>query len=467
MIETRPMPVFQNILQAIGNTPLVRLNKVVGPEDAAVYAKCEFLQPGGSIKDRMAMWILDKAEREGRIKPGATIVENTSGNTGMGVALWAAVRGYRCVFTMPDKMSTEKVNALKSFGADVVVTPTNVPAEDPRSYYETAKRIHRETPGSFMLNQYHNPDNIEAHYSLTGPELERDVRNAGLSLDFFVAGLGTGGTMSGAGKYLKEKFPQSRNIGVDPEGSVYLDYFKTKKLIQPHVYKVEGIGEDMLCKAMDFAVLDDVRRVDDKQSFSMARRVAREEGLFAGGSSGAAVHVAVDLAREIGKGKNIVVVLPDSGTRYITKFYSDEWMKDNGFLDPTDRLGTVADLLGGQRPPVFTVFAKDTARHAVELMKQHGISQLPVIEQGNKPIAMLHEVDLLQALLDGRHKLDEPISAVMKPLAGVVTLRTPVSRLKELFATDHVAIVKDGDQLAAILTKIDLIDWLGARVTVR
>src|ERR1041384_250392 len=304
VIETPPMPVFQNILQAIGNTPLVRLNKVAGPEDAAVYAKCEYLQPGGSIKDRMAMWILDKAEREGRIKRGGTIVENTSGNTGMGVALWAAVKGYRCVFTMPDKMSTEKVNSLKAFGADVVVTPTNVPAEDPRSYYETAKRIHRETPGSFMLNQYHNPDNIEAHYNLTGPEIERDVRTAGISLDFFVSGLGTGGTMSGAGKYLKEKFPASRNIGVDPEGSVYLDYFKTKKLIQPHVYKVEGIGEDMLCKAIDFAVLDDVRRVDDNQSFSMARRLAREEGLFAGGSSGAAGHGAGGLARGVGKRKN-------------------------------------------------------------------------------------------------------------------------------------------------------------------
>jgi len=363
---------------------------------------------------------------------------------------------------MPDKMSSEKVNALKAFGADVVVTPTNVPAEDPRSYYETAKRIHRDTPGSFMLNQYHNPDNIAAHYELTGPEIEDDLRKAGLQLDAFVAGLGTGGTMSGAGKYLHEKFPGSKNVGVDPAGSVYLDYFKTGKLVQPHVYKVEGIGEDMLCKAMDFSVLDDVRRVDDKQSFLAARRLARDEGLFAGGSSGSAIHVAVELAQEMERGKTIVVILPDSGSRYITKFYSDEWMKDNGFLDPTDRMGTVGDLLGGKRRPVYTVKPSDTAKHAVDLMRRHGVSQLPVVDAA-KPVAMLHEVDLLQALIERRHELDEPVSAVMKPIDGVVTLRTPVSRLRELFAKDHVAIVKDGDQLAAILTKIDLIEWLAAR----
>ena len=461
------MPVFENILQAIGRTPLVRMNKLASPGDAAVYAKCEFMNPGGAIKDRMAQYILEKAEREGKIKPGGTIVENTSGNTGMGVALWAAVKGYRCVFTMPDKMSTEKVNALKALGAEVVVTPTNVPAEDPRSYYETAKRLHREIPGSFMLNQYHNKDNIEAHYKLTGPEIADDCEQAGLKPDFLVAGLGTGGTISGAGRFLKEKFPQLKNLGVDPEGSVYLDYFKTGKMIQPHVYKVEGIGEDMLCGALDLSVIDDIRRVDDKESFVMARRLAREEGLFAGGSSGAAMHIAIELARELGHGKTVVVILPDSGSRYITKFYSDEWMKDNGFLDPSDRLGTVADLLAGKRPPVYTVKAQDRARDAVTLMKLHGISQLPVVEPGNKPIAMLHEVDLLQALLDGRHKMDDPISGVMKPIAGIVNLRTPVSRLKELFATDHVALVKDGDQLAAILTKIDLIDWLGTRVAVR
>ncbi len=458
------MPAFQNVLQAIGRTPLVRLNKLTSAQDAAVWAKCEFMNPGGAIKDRMALYILDKAEKEGKIKPGSTIVENTSGNTGMGVALWAAVKGYRCVFTMPDKMSSEKVNALKAFGAEVVVTPTNVPAEDPRSYYETAKRIHRETPGSFMLNQYHNKDNIAAHYQLTGAELIDDCEKGNITPDCFVSGLGTGGTMSGAGRRLKERYPQLKNIGVDPEGSVYLDYFKSGKMVQPHVYKVEGIGEDMLCGALDLTVIDDIRRIDDKQSFTAARRLAREEGLFAGGSSGSAVHVAVELAKELGAGKNILVILPDSGSRYISKFYSDEWMKDNGFVDATDRLGSVSDVLSGARRTVYTVNANETAQKAADLMKEHGVSQLPVLD-GGKPIAMVHEVDLLQALLAGTHKLQDPISKIMKPLAGVVTLRTPVSRLKEIFAGDNVAVVKDGDQLAAILTKIDLIEFLGARMS--
>jgi cystathionine beta-synthase len=461
------MPVYENVLQAIGHTPLVRLNRLVGKEDAAVYAKCEFLNPGGSIKDRMALLILDQAERDGRIRPGAMLIENTSGNTGMGVALWAAVRGYRCVFTMPDKMSSEKVNALKALGAEVIVTPTNVPAEDPRSYYETAKRLHRETPGSFLLNQYHNKENIEAHYRSTGAELIEECERAGLTPDFFVAGLGTGGTMSGAGRRLKERYQKLKNIGVDPDGSVFLDYFKTGKLGPSHVYKVEGIGEDMLCGALDFSVLDDIRRIDDKEAFTAARRLAREEGLFAGGSSGAAVHVACELARELGSGKTILVVLPDSGSRYISKFYSDEWMKDNGFLDPADRLGTVADVLGGKRQTLQTVQPGDPARAAVELMKRHGISQLPVLEAGGKPIAIVHELDLLQALLEGRVKLDDPVRAVMKPLAGVVTLRTPVLRLKELFATGHVAIVQEEERLVAIITKIDLIEWLGTRVAVR
>jgi cystathionine beta-synthase len=450
------MDIHDTILTAIGHTPLVKLNKLVGPNDATVLVKCEFMNPGASIKDRMALYIIEKAEREGKLKPGGTIVENTSGNTGMGVALAAAVKGYKCIFTMPDKMSLEKINRLKALGAQVVVTPTNVPAEDPRSYYETAKRLHRETPGAFMLNQYHNPDNIEAHYKLTGPEIYEQTEGR---FDYFVSGLGTGGTMSGAGKYLKEKIPGLKNVGVDPVGSVYEGYFKTGKLTEPHVYKVEGIGEDMLCGAMDFKVVDDVRQVDDRQCFAAARRLAREEGIFAGGSAGAAVHVAVQLAKEVGKGKTIVVVLPDSGSSYISKFHSDEWMRDNGFMEEKGT-GTVRDIIGDKRKDVKTARKGDRVDQVVETMRGHGISQMPVVTEDGRAVGMVHEYDLLNALVAGKVKFTDAIDAIVSPLQGALSPDTSIARLREVFAQDNVAVVKEGEKVVAIVTKIDLIDYL-------
>jgi cystathionine beta-synthase len=457
------MPYHENVLSAIGRTPLVKLSKLVGPDDATVLAKLEYMNPGGSIKDRMALHIIEKAERTGLLKRGGTIVENTSGNTGVGVAMAAAVKGYRCVFTMPDKMSKEKQDALKAFGAQVVVTPTNVPADSPDSYYSVAKRIAAETPNSFYLNQYHNPDNVEAHYQLTAPELWEQTEGR---FDAFVAGIGTGGTMSGCGRYFKERNPKILNVGADPVGSVYHSMFKTGKLSEPHVYKVEGIGEDMMCGAMDLSVMDDVRQVTDAQAFATARRLAREEGLLAGGSSGAAVHVAVQVARELGKGKTVLVPLPDGGRAYISKLFSDEWMRDNGFpVGSGDQLAgaTVKDLLGRRKNEVISARKTDKVEAVVKKLKEHDISQMPVVDPDGRVIGMIHEYDLLQFLIEGKHRLTEVVEPLVQPLQGVVGPETPIGRLRNIFNDDHVAVVKEGDRVTGIVTKIDLIEFLGER----
>lgn len=320
---------YEEISQLVGNIPLVKLNRVTEGRRALVLAKLEFLNPGGSVKDRMAFFMLKQAEKNGELKPGGTIVEATSGNTGVAVAMYAAIKGYKAIFTIPDKMSQEKINVLKAFGAQVIVTPTDVPPDSPESYYEVAKRITKETPNSYLVGQYQNQNNPLAHYQTTGPEIWEQTQG---KIDFFVAGIGTGGTMSGTARFLKEKKETIKAIAVDPEGSVYYDYFKTKKLITPHPYLVEGIGEDMLCQTLHWDVIDDVVQVTDKEAFLMARKLAKQEGIFAGGSSGAAVWAALEVAKNLDETKTLVVILPDSGTRYLSKIYNDDWMKRNGFI---------------------------------------------------------------------------------------------------------------------------------------
>jgi cystathionine beta-synthase len=454
--------VHENVLTCVGHTPLVRLNRVTAGLQSSLYAKVEFLNPGASVKDRIALKIIEDAEREGLLKPGGTIVEATSGNTGAGLAMAAAIKGYRCIFVLPDKQSEEKRAALRAYGAKVVVTPTDVEPDDPRSYYSVSRRIADETPGAFYANQYHNPSNPQAHYESTGPELWEQLDG---NLDVFIAGLGTGGTASGTGRYLKEQRKDVQIVGVDPVGSLYYDYFKTGQLTKPFSYVLEGIGEDFLPSTMDFAFVDDIVRVNDKECFSMTRRLAREEGLFVGGSCGAAVAGALKyLRRHDRPGLNAVVLLPDSGSRYLSKVYNDQWMADNGFGEDPLGLGTVAELLhgmGDRRAPIVAS-ASMTVADAIALLKTHGISAMPVMDD-DRVVGVIHETQLLEAAL-GSSGTAARCGDVADSSYCTISLDTEVSVLSDLMRKVRLALVLEQGKLNAVLSRIDIIDHV-ARCT--
>lgn len=470
--QIHPPTIHENVLQALGNTPLIRLNRVSRGVQASMLAKLEFMNPGGSVKDRIGVSIIEDAEAQGDLKPGGTIVEATSGNTGVGLAIVAAVKGYKCIFVMPDKMSDEKIRQLRAFGARVVITPTAVAPEDPRSYYSVAQRFVDETPNAILANQYHNPANPRAHYETTGPELWEQTEG---KIDVFVAGLGTGGTTTGVGRYLKEMNPAIKIVGVDPVGSLLHHYHQTGEMGETHTYAVEGIGEDFLPSSLDFSVIDETVQIGDRESFLMARRLVREEGLFAGGSSGSAVAGALHYAHQhrLGPEKLVVVLLPDSGSRYLSKLFDDDWMRENGFLASEWSGKLVSDLLAVKASTtVYSAKPDDAILDVITLMKQHDISQLPVLEE-NTLYGIVREVDLLNHMVLDKSgsEPDTTIAPIVNRDVATVRLDAPLESLLTQFTAGNDVVVvmaasdSPGRHVEGILTKIDVLDYLATRAT--
>jgi cystathionine beta-synthase len=449
---------YNSIIETIGNTPLVKLNKVTKGIKGTILAKVEYFNPGNSVKDRMAVKMIEDAEKAGILKPGGTIIEGTSGNTGMGLALTAIAKGYKCIFTMSDKQSQEKINILRAVGAEVIVCPTNVAPEDPRSYYSVAKRLTQEIPNSIYPNQYDNLSNTAAHYETTGPEIWEQTEG---KITHYACGVGTGGTMCGVSKYLKERNPKIFSLGLDTYGSVFKKYKETGIFDENEIfpYMTEGIGEDILPKNVDFSLIDAFIKVTDKDAAVMTRKLAREEGLFVGWSCGSAVFGALEYAREHLKEDDVmVIILPDHGTRYLNKIYNDTWMKDHGFLESRD-FATAKDIIQGKNGSdrLLTIEKNMKVSDAVRLLHKEGISQIPVTEDEHI-VGSLTDSKILGQLIENPEIKDQPVSQLMDPPFKFVGMDNTLDVLSSLIDRENKALlVRDERNKVHIITQADLL----------
>jgi cystathionine beta-synthase len=452
-----------NILEAIGSTPLVRLNRINQGLKPQIYVKADYTNPGGSVKDRIGVTMIDDAEKRGLLKPGGTIIEGTSGNTGMGLALVAAVRGYKMVFTITDKQSKEKVDLLKALGAEVIVCPTAVEPADPRSYYSVAKKLARDIPNSFYPNQYDNPMNPAAHYATTGPEIWQDSEG---KITHFVCGMGTGGTISGAGKFLKEKNPAIQIIGVDPEGSLYYDFHKTGQTVKGRTYVVEGIGEDFFPSTMDMKILDDVIQVNDEECFVVARRLVKQEGIFTGGSGGGCLSAALRVAKALDEKALIVAFMPDTGMRYLSKVYNEEWMRERGYVDSAMAI-TAGEVVNakhksGKVRDLVIVRPYQTVFHALKTMQEQDISQIPVFEE-SLLIGTMYEDQILTLALQGKDLRKLIVREVMSKPLPKISRSAPVERVTYILSHENPAVFVEMDETRfEILTKYDLMSTVAS-----